>query len=420
MTDQGIGASPARVGGVDRVTGHQAYVADIRLEDALHVKLVSLDVARARIIAIDTSAALAVPGVRLAITAAGPARSRCPASDRSSRIGRSSRSARPSTTASRSRRSPRRPSTPPRKRPASSGSSTRSCRRSSRSPAPSTRPRRSSRTRRSGPAIRSPPRTSSASTTTAGATSTPTAADVVVEGTYTFPMVTQFAIEPHAFIAAPDGDGIAIWSSIQHPNWLQRVIAGLLHLPLSKVRVFAPDPGGGFGGKQHAKYEPLVAFMALRAGPAGPPRPDARGDVPGRPPGRLARSTSAPASARTARLVFRDIEANYLIGAYADIADRTVGKGSYTSLRAVPGPGRPDRRPEHPVAHDALDRVPRLRQPAADLGGRIEHERGGAGRSASIRSSSGSGTSPAAARPSSRATRRPTGTGPRPSSERPS
>ena len=90
-------------------------------------------------------------------------------------------------------------------------------------------------------------------------------ADVVVEGTYAFPMVTQFAIEPHAFIAAPDGDGIAIWSSIQHPNWLQRVIASLLGLPLAKVRVFAPDPGGGFGGKQHAKYEPLVAFMARAA-----------------------------------------------------------------------------------------------------------------------------------------------------------
>src|SRR6185436_1952063 len=93
-------------------------------------------------------------------------------------------------------------------------------------------------------------------------------ADVVVEGTYRFPMVTQFAIEPHAFIAAPDGDGIAVWSSIQHPYWLQRVIATLLDLPLSRVRVFAPDPGGGFGGKQHAKYEPLVAFMARKAGRA--------------------------------------------------------------------------------------------------------------------------------------------------------
>ena len=79
-------------------------------------------------------------------------------------------------------------------------------------------------------------------------------------------MVTQFAIEPHAFMAAPDGDGIAVWSSIQHPNWLQRVIAELLGLPLAKVRVIAPDPGGAFGGKQHAKYEPLRRLH----GPARP------------------------------------------------------------------------------------------------------------------------------------------------------
>ena len=47
------------------------------------------------------------------------------------------------------------------------------------------------------------------------------------------------------------------------------MIAGVLGLPLAKVRIFAPDPGGAFGGKQHAKYEPLVAFLALRDRPAG-------------------------------------------------------------------------------------------------------------------------------------------------------
>ena len=31
-------------------------------------------------------------------------------------------------------------------------------------------------------------------------------------------------------------------------------------------RVIAPDLGGGFGGKQQPKYEPLVALMALKAG----------------------------------------------------------------------------------------------------------------------------------------------------------
>ena len=52
-----IGTSPNRVGGIGRVTGSQQYVADIRLQDALQVKLVTLDCAHARIISIDTSAA---------------------------------------------------------------------------------------------------------------------------------------------------------------------------------------------------------------------------------------------------------------------------------------------------------------------------------------------------------------------------
>ncbi|HYA44177.1 MAG TPA: xanthine dehydrogenase family protein molybdopterin-binding subunit, partial [Acidimicrobiales bacterium] len=154
------------------------------------------------------------------------------------------------------------------------------------------------------------------------------AADVVVENTYTFPMVTHFAIEPHAFLAAPEGDGITVWSSIQHPNWLQKILARLLGLPLSKVRVYAPDPGGAFGGKQHAKLEPAVAFAALRA-----QRP-VRLVLSLEQTFQAVRRAACEVHVRTGlnrdgKLAFQDIRADYLIGAYADIADRVVGKGSY-------------------------------------------------------------------------------------------
>ncbi len=153
-------------------------------------------------------------------------------------------------------------------------------------------------------------------------------ADVIVEGRYTFPMVTHFAIEPHAYMAAPDGDGVAVWSTIQHPNWLQKTIAQLTGLPLSKVRVFAPDPGGGFGGKQHAKYEPAVVFAALRVG-----RP-VRLVLTLEETFQAVRRAACDARVRTGltrdgSIAFQDIEADYLIGAYTDIADRVVGKGSY-------------------------------------------------------------------------------------------
>ena len=65
-----VGGSAVRVGGADRVTGSQQYVADLPFRDVLHVKLVTLDCAHARILAVDTSAAEAVPGVRLVVSAA--------------------------------------------------------------------------------------------------------------------------------------------------------------------------------------------------------------------------------------------------------------------------------------------------------------------------------------------------------------
>ena len=63
---------------------------------------------------------------------------------------------------------------------------------------------------------------------------------------------------------------------------------------------------------------------------------------------------------RDGALVFRDIEADYLIRAYADIADRTVAKGSYTSN----GPYRvPNVRivARSVLSHRAVDGVPGIR-----------------------------------------------------------
>ena len=52
-----VGTSLPRVGAIERVTGAQRYTADLRLEHTLHVKLVHLDCARARIVSVDRRAA---------------------------------------------------------------------------------------------------------------------------------------------------------------------------------------------------------------------------------------------------------------------------------------------------------------------------------------------------------------------------
>ncbi len=142
-------------------------------------------------------------------------------------------------------------------------------------------------------------------------------------------MVTHFAIEPHVFLAAPDEHGVTIWSPIQHPFVLQRVVAAALQWPLSRVRIVAPDPGGGFGGKGWPKFEPLMAYLALATG-----RP-VRLVLTLEETFQAVRRTSAKIHARTGfdrdgQLVFQDLAADFLIGAYADIGARVVSKASYS------------------------------------------------------------------------------------------
>src|SRR5260221_2414970 len=56
--------SARRVGGNERVTGQQEFVGAIRLDGMLHVKLISIDCAHARIHRIDAERARSLPGVR--------------------------------------------------------------------------------------------------------------------------------------------------------------------------------------------------------------------------------------------------------------------------------------------------------------------------------------------------------------------
>jgi CO/xanthine dehydrogenase Mo-binding subunit len=77
---------------------------------------------------------------------------------------------------------------------------------------------------------------------------------------FNFPMTTHFAIEPHVFIAAPDHDGVIIWSTVQHPFLLQRVLSQALKIPLSKIRIVVPELGGGFGGKGYPEIRTADGF----------------------------------------------------------------------------------------------------------------------------------------------------------------
>src|SRR3954462_11963322 len=162
---------------------------------------------------------------------------------------------------------------------------------------------------------------------------------VVVEHVYTFPMVTHFPIEPGGTVVVPtDQGGLDVYSPVQHPYLLQRTIASVLGLPLNQVRVFAPDPGGGFGGKQNPKLEPLLAFLALRT------RRTCRLVLSLEETFQSMRRAGCRITARTGvtangGLPFYQVDADFQIGAYADVAPRVMGKGSYVAAGPYRIPG---------------------------------------------------------------------------------
>jgi carbon-monoxide dehydrogenase large subunit len=93
------------------------------------------------------------------------------------------------------------------------------------------------------------------------------AAEFVIERSFRNPRYSAMPIEPRGAVAAPDGDGVRVWSSSQVPHILADVIARLLELPRERVRVAVPDIGGGFGQKAHAYPEEIIlASLALRLG----------------------------------------------------------------------------------------------------------------------------------------------------------
>ena len=91
-------------------------------------------------------------------------------------------------------------------------------------------------------------------------------ADLVVEGEVVHPRVCAAPIEGRGAVAAPVGSsGVVTWSSTQAPHLLAEAIAESLQLDAGRVRVAAPDIGGGFGLKVGIyPEEVLLSWIALR------------------------------------------------------------------------------------------------------------------------------------------------------------
>ena len=92
-------------------------------------------------------------------------------------------------------------------------------------------------------------------------------AEVIVERTYNTSFVHQSYIEPQSITVAPDplGEHLTVWASSQGMFAVRSDVSEALNLPERQVRVESVPIGGAFGGK-FGLIEPLAAAAAYRAG----------------------------------------------------------------------------------------------------------------------------------------------------------
>jgi xanthine dehydrogenase YagR molybdenum-binding subunit len=91
------------------------------------------------------------------------------------------------------------------------------------------------------------------------------AAPVKLDATYTTPDQTHAMMEPHATIAAWEGDKLTLWTSNQMIDWGRGDMAKTLGIPKENVRLVSPFIGGGFGGKLFLRSDALLAALGARA-----------------------------------------------------------------------------------------------------------------------------------------------------------
>jgi putative selenate reductase molybdopterin-binding subunit len=91
------------------------------------------------------------------------------------------------------------------------------------------------------------------------------ASAVTYEGTFITQRVQHAALETHGGLAWVDADGtLNVRSSTQVPFLTRRALADIFDLAPDKVRVFCERVGGGFGGKQEMFVEDILTLAALR------------------------------------------------------------------------------------------------------------------------------------------------------------
>ncbi len=89
-------------------------------------------------------------------------------------------------------------------------------------------------------------------------------AEVTVRRRFTQQRLSPAFMEPRSVLVQPTDEGVTMWSSTQIPHILRTMLGMTLGIPEHKVRVVAPDVGGGFGGKITITPEEVITTIVAR------------------------------------------------------------------------------------------------------------------------------------------------------------
>jgi carbon-monoxide dehydrogenase large subunit len=89
-------------------------------------------------------------------------------------------------------------------------------------------------------------------------------ADVVIEQRVVNHRTAGAAIETRGCIADPHGDSVTLYSATQIPHIARFVLSLVTGMPEDKLRVVAPDVGGGFGSKLNVFAEEVLAVALAK------------------------------------------------------------------------------------------------------------------------------------------------------------
>lgn len=90
-------------------------------------------------------------------------------------------------------------------------------------------------------------------------------AAITIDETYTTPDQSHAMMEPHASIAAWNGDEVTVWTSSQMIDWWRSDLATTLGVDKDKIHLMSPFIGGGFGGKLFLRADAVLAAFASKA-----------------------------------------------------------------------------------------------------------------------------------------------------------